>query len=471
MRKPFDHRRFGRIIVGASVILIVILLIALFSPVCAQDPPRYWGRFFQNCELQSGNTFQYRTTSNSLDLEQFFGTEGVHVSEEKWHDVEDEIGINFPGWVDDQVIGLRVPLDQQLSRHIQGFEFVQCLTVGLPYLQGKLRWASAGQLERMSPFAQPARIWGLASELFAGDYARFVTETSKAAIEHNLNQQTLVRGRIDLLLALNIKNLIWWRLDYAPLYFGKKQQWTLDGNLYPYWVWKSFDASNRIGVAEGFSTEAWLDDAIDGGLLFEDLSDDAVGLLTDYIDQQLFVPAGWPMYTGGGIQAEVEVQWKNHTSFHLGIDYSRLSNGANGVSAVESLCFSASLQVGLGGTNKRQREKKKVAELEKVASSSLPLDVVYTVPIDTTMTSSSYDEFELEENWVIRLGLFQSSVNLHELGFGEIPLRAQTTQEHEQTYFAVYLDEKFSSEEAALQRAAELGIENFIIVQQQNNRL
>ncbi|USN55197.1 MAG: hypothetical protein H6765_00910 [Candidatus Peribacteria bacterium] len=423
--------------------------------------------------MQTANSFQYRITSNSINLEQFFGTEGVQVSEEKWKDVEDEVGIDFPGWLDDQVVGLRVPLDQNISRRIQGFEFMQSMTIGLPYIQGQIRWAAAGRLERMSPFAQPERIWGLASELFAGRYYDFIASTSTAAIEHELNKQTLVRGRIDLLLALNIKNLIWWRLDYAPLYFGKKQQWTLDGNLYPYWVWKSFDASNRIGVAEGFSTQAWLDDAIDGGPLFEDLTDDAVGLLTDYIDQQLFVPAGWPLYTGFGGRAEIELQWRAHTSFMLGIDYSHLHNDARGVSPVQSVCFTAALRVGIGGKSKRHLAQTKLAKAKSEEATYEQLtvvkqDSVSTVPVLDTVVATVSQSSATMTTWVIRCGLYQKSVNLHELDLVHVPLRAETIVELGQTYFAVYLDEEFASEEAALQRAATLELKDFIVQQHQN---
>jgi hypothetical protein len=471
-KAPFELRLFFiALCIGA-----IILLTALFSPIIGQnneEEPRYWTRFAQHLIVQNTNQLQYRETYSELDLQKFFGTEGIQVSIEQWKRVENDLGVNFPGWIDDQIVGFRLPLDHNIQRRVSGFEFVQGITIGLPYIQGRIQWASAGRLEQMSPFAQPARVWSLATELVRGDYPAFAENVTTAAIEHYLNQQALVRGRIDMIFELNIRNIIRYKLNHQPIFLGAKRNWSLDGNLFPYWVWKSFDASNRIGVAEGFRTQDNLDQQIEkiqAGPLFEDLLKDASGLLSTYIDRQIFVPAGWPLYNGYGCRGELVLKLRNSISFTAMVEYNQLSNNARGVSPVQSWSFSAGVRTGLGGyQTKNTSQKKPTIEFHApeivVDSVNAIIDtVVFYTPGETIATApDTLLHQDTTDFWVIRLGLFQSAVDLRLIGMGKYPIRGITQGE----FFAVYVDETFSSQEAANTFARLFEIQEFLIEQKQ----
>lgn len=317
---------------------LVFLPNLLFSQK-EQKESSYGERFLQNCVVHSNNTLQYRVTTGTVDLNQYFSG-GVEITPFDFLQAEHAINYDFPYWIEDQIVGFKVPIEGIVRKKISGIEFGKSLTVGTPYFSLRLNFASSGRLEEPSPFMQPKIIGPLTKQLLNGSDQKFIRNLSKNAVQSLANQQSIVRGRVDIIFEMNLKNAV------HPNLKQKDKIW--NSNIYPYYVYKSVDASNRIGVIESFDSKESIDQKIDNMQLgtLGGYTKEIGEVLVNYINNKVFLPAGYPIYHGFGCRAETGIKFKKYFKLNATVDYNVLYNKAKGVNPLKSTAFQIGLQVG-----------------------------------------------------------------------------------------------------------------------------
>jgi hypothetical protein len=342
---------------------IMIFIAAVMMTCFHANGQSYGKRFVNHIVFDIGTSLQYRKSERTIHTPTFFGGD-VAITPQVWGDFERVLGINFPGIVDNQFVGLEIPLPQYVHNTVRGFEFQNQFTIGIPYLQARVQWASGGRLEKMSPFQQPSRLLKLAGGLLS-EASDFVPEVTQMAIEHSIYQDAIVRGRVDLQLEANMRNLLAYKLNSKPLTLNSSGSFSMDINVYPYLVLRSFDASNRFGSAQGFGvddviTQNIMDADIPSG--FRDVLLGGSQLLTQMMDRTIFVPVGTPLYKGYGGRGVVDLYMGKAITLSMNVDYSRLSNNTRGVDPTTSLVYSAGLKIGLNRNRSCSPEPVRIAD-------------------------------------------------------------------------------------------------------------
>jgi hypothetical protein len=457
----------------AAVAAIFLVVLATFT-VEAQTStsPSYGVRFVNNMVLELGTTYQYRSSSSTVHMPSFFGDgtgSGPSITPQIWGDFERTIGINFPGSIDAQFVGTQIPVAEYVNTQHKVFEFQQNFVVGLPYIQARVQWANNGRLSPRDPFVQPS-ILRLGAQLIDGD-PNVITSITSRYLEHSLAQDALVRGRLDIQLELNMKNMLFYKLQSQPIPMNGSGSLSLDINVYPYYIVRSFDASHRIGSLQGFGVDDFLAqeiEAVDIPAPVRGVLQDGLPVLARIIDRSIFVPAGLPLYKGYGLRTEGRLYIGPALVLNASVDYSQISNAARGVDPIASTTFSCGIKVGLNGhkhkTTTRQsqitRQPQTTGPTQTTHFPNKPDTVTVvirdTVVIRETVLVPQYDHAlssSGSDNWVIRLGVFKTGVDLTKVGITHHSLLGQTIDVNGKPHFAVYIDRNFPTQNDAQQFA------------------
>ena len=308
-----------------------ILLLLLASCLHAQST--YLSRFLGHSTIGINNGIQYRQSSATIDLNQYFGS--ARVDQSDIQAIEKSTGIDIPLGAENILMEIKIPATGTVSQKTQGIELIKSITVGIPYLQTSLAWSGRGRLE--DPAIQQGKIFSLLGDLVKSRQL-FLQQLAIEGIKAKAAQQSIIRGRIDLQIELNVANIINYKLREQ-----KQKRWKLSANIFPYWI-SSLDASNRIGIIEAIDTKEVIKSEVEK--LHIPFASDITEIATDIIDNKLFVPTN-PFYNGFGAKGLIQIKYKK--AFQLGwfIDYSNINNGQNGIKSIKSLSSNINLKIGL----------------------------------------------------------------------------------------------------------------------------
>jgi hypothetical protein len=303
----------------------VVILVLIATSAQAQG---YFSRFLSHSVVDVNNGIQYRYSTSTVDLEQYFDAK---INQSDIHDVENQIGFNIPIGVENILMDIN-PLTGVRTQSFRGFEITKSVTLGIPYAQASIQWGK-GRMEQPSIYS--AKSIGLIADLLT-DRSHLLEELAIAALKEEASKP-LISGRVDLRVELNMYNIISPSLKSSPY-----KKWRISGNVYPYWV-TSLDASNNVGLVSPNASEM-----VNAELskLHIPFADDITSMATSIINSKLFLPTN-PFYNGFGIKTLLQVKYKKAIQFGWLVDYSEIKNGQRGVSPIKSLASSINIRFGL----------------------------------------------------------------------------------------------------------------------------
>ena len=295
----------------------------------------YWKRFISHSTLSSTSGIQYRTSYTSIDLGQYFSF--LQISSNDLQLIKN-YGFNIPSSMETSIMGIKTDDLATVKTRVSGLEIQKCITVGLPYIQSTVQWSNRGRMQDPSLFSSAAGLIRLASSL--SNKTELLEQIAAEAVKKATTQPPIFRGRIDMLIELNVFNIVNYRLKQS----GSNKKWQFNYNVMPYYI-ASMDASNNVGLTEITGAKKIITSQLND-IINIPLSEYITDVLTGIIDSRIYTPIT-PFYNGFGVKGLASVKYRGIVQFGCLADFSRLYNRMRGVNAINSTAINLNLKIGL----------------------------------------------------------------------------------------------------------------------------